>query len=55
MEPAARNPSRHSAGNTASRTFERMTTEPVVKLVLRLGIPTVLSMLVTALYNPKLG
>lgn len=51
MEPAARNPSRHSAGNAASRTFERMTTEPVVKLVLRLGIPTVLSMLVTALYN----
>ena len=51
MEPAARNPSRHSAGNAASRTFERMTTEPVANLIVRLGVPTVLSMLVTALYN----
>ena len=40
-----------SARNTAARTFERMTTEPVAGLIVRLGIPTVLSMLVTALYN----
>lgn len=54
MEPTDRhNPVRCDKfpGNAATRTFERMTTEPVVKLVLRLGIPTMLSMLVTALYN----
>ena len=38
-------------GLAASRTFERMTTAPVAGLVLRLGVPTMLSMLVTALYN----
>ncbi len=35
----------------AQRTFERMTTAPVAGLVVRLGIPTMLSMLITALYN----
>lgn len=40
-----------SARNSAARTFERMTTAPVAGLIVRLGIPTVLSMLVTALYN----
>ena len=40
-----------AARNTAARTFERMTTAPVAGLIVRLGIPTVLSMLVTALYN----
>ena len=40
-----------SRGIAAGRTFERMTTAPVARLVLRLGIPTMLSMLVTALYN----
>lgn len=54
MDPTSRrNPGRssQSAGNAADRTFERMTTAPVATLVLRLGVPTVLSMLVTALYN----
>lgn len=35
----------------ASRTYVRMTTAPVAPLVLKLGVPTMLSMLVTALYN----
>lgn len=39
------------AGRAGVRTFERMTTAPVAGLVLRLGIPTMISMLVTALYN----
>lgn len=54
MEPAAHEkpkPAAESARNAAARTFERMTTEPVANLIVRLGIPTVLSMLVTALYN----
>lgn len=54
MEPAAHEKPKHaaeSARNAAARTFERMTTEPVANLIVRLGIPTVLSMLVTALYN----
>lgn len=33
------------------RKFIKMTTEPVKKLVLELSVPTVISMLVTALYN----
>ena len=52
MEPAAHEkpkPAAESARNAAARTFERMTTEPVANLIVRLGIPTVLSMLVTAL------
>ena len=40
-----------ASDDAAQRTFHRMTTAPVAGLVLRLGIPTVLSMLVTALYN----
>ena len=54
MEPAAHEkpkPAAESARNAAARTFERMTTEPVANLIVRLGVPTVLSMLVTALYN----
>ena len=31
--------------------YERMTTEPVERLVCRLAVPTIISMLVTALYN----
>ena len=31
--------------------FLRMTTEPVEKLILKLAIPTIISMLVTAFYN----
>lgn len=54
MESAAHEkpkPAAESARNAAARTFERMTTEPVANLIVRLGVPTVLSMLVTALYN----
>lgn len=54
MEPAAHEkpkPAAESTRNAAARTFERMTTEPVANLIVRLGVPTVLSMLVTALYN----
>ena len=40
-----------SVKNTANRTYQKMTREPVAGLVLKLGIPTMLSMLVTALYN----
>lgn len=35
----------------ANRTYRKMTEEPVSRLVIELGIPTMLSMLVTALYN----
>ncbi len=31
--------------------FERMTTEPVEKLVLTLSVPTIISMLITSIYN----
>lgn len=31
--------------------FERMTTEPVEKLVLQLSVPTIISMLITSIYN----
>ena len=31
--------------------FRKMTTEPVEKLILRLAIPTIISMLVTTFYN----
>ena len=34
-----------------SEKYIRMTTEPVRRLVFRLAVPTVISMLVTALYN----
>ncbi len=36
---------------SANRTYRKMTEEPVARLVIELGIPTMLSMLVTALYN----
>ena len=31
--------------------YEKMTKEPVSKLVIELGIPTTISMLVTSIYN----
>ena len=37
--------------DNASNKFIRMTTEPVNKLVCRLAVPTIISMLVTSLYN----
>ena len=37
--------------NNQSEKFIRMTTEPVEKLVMRLAIPTIISMLVTTFYN----
>lgn len=49
--PNAPSPKEQSSAEAARRTFERMTTAPVAGLVLRLGVPTMLSMLVTALYN----
>lgn len=54
MEAPSHNQAKRTTGaarNAADRTFERMTTAPVAGLIVRLGIPTVLSMLVTALYN----
>ena len=38
-------------GNTLDSKYQKMTTLPVRKLVCQLAIPTVISMLVTALYN----
>lgn len=43
--------STNSHDEAARRTFERMTSAPVAGLVIRLGIPTMISMLITALYN----
>ena len=40
-----------SPQSTANKTYARMTRAPVPSLVLKLGIPTMMSMLVTALYN----
>ncbi len=40
--------SREEAGNAK---FIRMTTEPVEKLILKLAVPTIISMLVTTFYN----
>ena len=37
--------------NNQSEKFIRMTTEPVERLVMRLAIPTIISMLVTTFYN----
>ena len=37
--------------NNQSEKFIRMTTEPVQRLVLRLAVPTIISMLVTTFYN----
>ena len=54
MEAPSHNQAKRTTGaarNAADRTFERMTTAPVAGLIVRLGVPTVLSMLVTALYN----
>ena len=39
------------AENAAEAKFRRMTTQPVEKLILKLAVPTIISMLVTALYN----
>ncbi len=43
--------STNAHAEAARRTFERMTSAPVAGLVIRLGIPTMISMLITALYN----
>ena len=37
--------------DAANRTYRKMTEDPVAALVVKLGIPTMLSMLVTALYS----
>ena len=37
--------------NRADAHYEKMTQTPVAKLILRLGIPTTLSMLITSVYN----
>ena len=37
--------------NTANAKFIKMTTEPVEKLVCKLALPTIISMLVTTFYN----
>ena len=37
--------------DAAQNKYIRMTTEPVNKLVCRLAVPTIISMLVTSLYN----
>lgn len=49
--PPAASRAASARASAAQRTFARMTTAPVAPLVLRLGVPTMLSMLVTALYN----
>ena len=44
----------HAAGEsslTADQTYTRMTTAPVGRLIIRLAIPTIISMMVTSLYN----
>lgn len=38
------------AGTSAAQ-FEQMTTAPVPRLILRLAVPTIISMLVTSIYN----
>lgn len=40
-----------NTSDTSNEKFTRMTTEPVEKLVLKLAGPTIISMLVTTLYN----
>lgn len=40
-----------SPSSDADKTFARLTTAPVAPLIIRLGVPTMMSMLVTALYN----
>ena len=40
-----------NVNNAANRTYRKMTEDPVAALVVKLGIPTMLSMLVTALYS----
>ena len=42
---------KNTTGKEANRTYRKMTEEPVARLVIELGVPTMLSMLVTALYN----
>ena len=37
--------------NTADRYYEKMTKTPVSALIIRLGIPTTISMLITGIYN----
>ena len=41
----------NSPTSDADETFARLTTAPVAPLIIRLGVPTMMSMLVTALYN----
>ena len=40
-----------SAQQATEAKFRRMTSEPVEKLILKLAVPTIISMLVTAFYN----
>ena len=37
--------------NTADKYYEKMTKTPVAQLIIRLGIPTTISMLITGIYN----
>ena len=37
--------------NTADLYYKKMTETPVAKLIVRLGIPTTISMLITSIYN----
>ena len=41
----------NSPMSDTDETFARLTTAPVLPLIIRLGVPTMMSMLVTALYN----
>ena len=40
-----------AANSAADEKFTRMTTQPVKKLIAKLAIPTIISMLVTTFYN----
>ena len=41
----------HQSGSSASSQYSRMTEESIPRLIVRLSIPTILSMLVTNIYN----
>ena len=41
----------NDAANVQERQYKRMTTEPVSRVVLSMGIPAVIGMLVTSIYN----
>ena len=44
----------NDAANVQERQYKRMTTEPVSRVVLSMGIPAVIGMLVTSIYNLSL-